>query len=127
MLTKIPRATLAEQAARNLIAFIESQDLKPGKLLPPECQLAADLGGSRPVSGDALESLRGQGIVGVVSGKGALVKLPDSQPLQRFVQRSMRLQREAIIDVMELPIGVEVQSAALAAQRRTPEDIARLT
>jgi DNA-binding FadR family transcriptional regulator len=127
MLTKIPRATLAEQAAQNLIAFIESQDLKPGKLLPPEYQLAADLGVSRPIIREALKSLEGQGIVEVVSGKGAMVKLPDSQPLQRFFQRTMRLQREAIIDVMELRIGVEVQSAALAARRHTPEDIARLT
>jgi GntR family transcriptional repressor for pyruvate dehydrogenase complex len=39
----------------------------------------------------------------------------------------MRIQHEAIIDVMELRIGIEVQSAALAARRRTPDDIARLT
>jgi GntR family transcriptional regulator, transcriptional repressor for pyruvate dehydrogenase complex len=127
MWTKIPRATLAEQAARNLRAFIESQELKPGKLLPPEYQLAADLGVSRPIIREALKSLEGQGIIEVVSGKGAMVKLPDSQPLQLFFQRSMGIQREAIIDVMELRIGVEIQSAALAAQRRTPDDIARLT
>jgi len=126
MLTKLSRETLAEQAAQNLIAFIESQDLKPGKLLPPEYQLAADLGVSRPIIREALKSLEGKGIVEVVSGKGAMVKLPNSQPLQIFFQRTMRIQREAIIDVMELRIGVEVQSAALAAQRRTPDDIARL-
>jgi DNA-binding FadR family transcriptional regulator len=126
MLTKITRATLAEQAAQNLIAFIESQDLKPGKLLPPEYQLAADLGVSRPVIREALKSLEGKGIVEVVSGKGAMVKLPNSQPLQLFFQRSMRIHREAIIDVVELRIGIEVQSAALAAQRRTPDDVARL-
>jgi DNA-binding FadR family transcriptional regulator len=127
MLTKIARATLAEQAAENLIAFIESQDLKPGKLLPPEYQLAADLGVSRPIIREALKSLEGKGIVEVVSGKGAMVKLPNSQPLQLFFQRTMRIQREAITDVMELRIGIEVQSAALAAQRRTPDDVARLT
>jgi hypothetical protein len=49
MLTKLSRETLAEQAARNLIAFIEEQDLKPGKLLPPETKLAADLGVSRSI------------------------------------------------------------------------------
>src|SRR5689334_6695743 len=115
MLTKIPRATLAEQAARNLIAFIESQDLKPGKLLPSESQLAADLGVSRPIIREALKSLEGKGIVEVVSGKGTVVKPPDGQPLQLFFQRTMRLESEAIIDVMELRKGIEVQSAALAA------------
>src|SRR5262245_39862413 len=89
MLTKLSRETLAEQAAQNLIAFIESQDLKPGKLLPSEYQLAADLGVSRPIIREALKSLEGKGIVEVVSGKGAMVKLPNSQPLQIFFQRTM--------------------------------------
>ena len=126
MLTKLSRETLAEQAARNLIAFIESQDLKPGNLLPPESQLAADFGVSRPIIREALKTLEGKGIVEVVSGKGAVIKPLDSQPLQLFFQRAMRIEREAIIDLMELRKGIEVQSAALAAQRRTSDDIARL-
>ncbi len=126
MLTKLSRETLAEQAARNLIAFIEAHDLKPGKLLPPEAQLAADFGVSRPIIREALKSLEGKGIVEVVSGKGAFVKPLDSQPLQLFFQRAVRIEREAIIDLMELRKGIEVQSAALAAQRRTPDHMARL-
>ena len=126
MLTKLSRETLAEQAARNLIAFIEAQDLKPGKLLPPEVQLAADFGVSRPIIREALKSLEGKGIVEVVSGKGAVVKPLDSQPLQLFFQRAMQIERETIIDLMELRKGLEVQSAALAAVRRTPDDVARL-
>ena len=49
MLQKLSRETLADQAARNLLDFIEAQDLKPGNLLPPETQLAASLGVSRPI------------------------------------------------------------------------------
>jgi DNA-binding FadR family transcriptional regulator len=126
MLTKLSRETLAEQAARNLLAFIEAQDLKPGKLLPPESQLAADFGVSRPIIREALKSLEGKGIVEVVSGKGAVVKQLDSQPLQLYFQRAMQIERETIIDLMELRKGVEVQSAALAALRRTADDLARL-
>jgi DNA-binding FadR family transcriptional regulator len=126
MLSKLSRETLAEQAARNLLAFIEAQDLKPGKLLPPETKLAADLGVSRPIIREALKSLEGKGIIEVVSGKGAIIKPLDSQPLQLFFQRAMQIEREAIIDLMELRKGIEVQSAALAAQRRTPEQIAQL-
>jgi DNA-binding FadR family transcriptional regulator len=126
MLTKLSRETLAEQAAKNLIAFIEAQNLKPGKLLPPESQLAANFGVSRPIIREALKCLEGKGIVEVVSGKGAVVKPLDSQPLQLFFERAVQMEREAIIDLMELRRGVEVQSAALAAQRRTPEAVARL-
>lgn len=127
MLTKLSRETLAEQAARNLMTFIEEQNLKPGKLLPPETKLAADLGVSRPIIREALKSLEGKGIVEVVSGKGAVVKPLDNQPLQLFFLRAVQIEHEAIIDLMELRKGIEVQSAALAAQRRTLEDIAQLT
>ena len=127
MLTKLSRETLAEQAARNLMAFIEKQDLKPGKLLPPETKLAADLGVSRPIIREALKSLEGKGIIEVVSGKGAVVKPLDNKSLQLFFLRAIQIEHEAIIDLMELRKGIEVQSVALAAQRRTPEDIAQLT
>lgn len=126
MLTKLSRETLAEQAARNLMAFIEDQNLTPGKLLPPETKLAADLGVSRPIIREALKSLEGKGIIEVVSGKGAVVKPLDNQPLQLFFQRAMQIEHEAIIDLMELRKGIEVQSAALAAQRRSVEDIEKL-
>jgi GntR family transcriptional repressor for pyruvate dehydrogenase complex len=126
MLTKLSRETLAEQAARNLMAFIEAQDLKPGKLLPPETKLAADLGVSRPIIREALKSLEGKGIIEVVSGKGAVVKPLDNQSLRLYFQRAMQIDSEAIIDLMELREGIEVRSAALAAGRRTPDELARL-
>ncbi len=109
------------------MAFIEEQDLKPGRFLPPETKLAADLGVSRPIIREALKSLEGKGIIEVMSGKGAVVKPLDNQSLQLFFLRAVQIEHEAIIDLMELRKGIEVQSVALAAQRRTPEDIAKLT
>lgn len=127
MLKKLSRETLAEQVARNLLAFIEDQDLKPGRTLPPETQLAANLGVSRPIIREALKSLTGQGVIEVVSGKGAIVKSLDSQVLHVFFRRATQIEPEAIIDLMELRKGIEVQAAALAARRRTPEQLAQLT
>ncbi|HJZ49750.1 MAG TPA: FadR/GntR family transcriptional regulator [Roseiflexaceae bacterium] len=126
MLTKLSRETLAEQAARNLIAFIEAQDLKPGKMLPPESKLAADLGVSRPIIREALKSLEGRGIIEVVGGKGAVVKPLDNQALRLYFQRAMQIDREAVIDLFELRESIEVRSAALAAGQRTPEEVTQL-
>jgi GntR family transcriptional repressor for pyruvate dehydrogenase complex len=126
MLTKLSRETLADQAARNLLAFIQAQELKPGSLLPSETQLAADLGVSRPIIREALKTLEGKGIIEVVSGKGAVVKPLDNQSLELYFQRAVQIEDEAIIDLVELRKGIEVQSAALAAQRGTPEELARL-
>jgi GntR family transcriptional repressor for pyruvate dehydrogenase complex len=125
MLQKLSRETLAEQAARNLIAFIEAKDLKPGKWLPSENQLAADLGVSRPIIREALKSLEGKGIIEVVSGKGAVVKPLDGQSLQQFFQRAIQIERDALIDLIELRRAIEIPGAGLAAQRRTPEELSQ--
>jgi len=127
MLTKLSRETLADQAARNLLAFIQSQALKPGSFLPPETQLAADLGVSRPIIREALKSLEGKGIIEVVSGKGSVIKPLDGEQLELYFQRAIQIESEAIIDLLELRKGIEVQSAVLAAQRCTPDEIAFLT
>jgi GntR family transcriptional repressor for pyruvate dehydrogenase complex len=126
MLTKLSRETLADQAARNLMAFIQSQALKPGSFLPPETQLAADLGVSRPIIREALKSLEGKGIIEVMSGKGSVIKPLDGEQLQLYFQRAIQIESEAIIDVLELRKGIEVQSAVLAAQRCTADEIASL-
>jgi GntR family transcriptional regulator, transcriptional repressor for pyruvate dehydrogenase complex len=126
MLTKLSRETLADQAARNLMAFIQAQALKPGSFLPPETQLAADLGVSRPIIREALKSLEGKGIIEVMSGKGAVIKPLDGQQLELYFQRAIEIESEAIIDLLELRKGIEVQSAVLAAQRCTPGEILSL-
>jgi DNA-binding FadR family transcriptional regulator len=126
MLTKLSRETLADQAARNLMAFIQAKALKPGSFLPPETQLAADLGVSRPIIREALKSLEGKGIIEVVSGKGAVIKPLDGQQLELYFQRAIEIESEAIIDLLELRKGIEVQSAVLAAQRCTADELATL-
>jgi GntR family transcriptional regulator, transcriptional repressor for pyruvate dehydrogenase complex len=126
MLTKLSRETLADQAARNLMAFIQSQALKPGSFLPPETQLAADLGVSRPIIREALKSLEGKGIIEVMSGKGSVIKPLDGEQLELYFQRAIQIESEAIIDLLELRKGIEVQSAVLAAQRRTADEISGL-
>jgi GntR family transcriptional repressor for pyruvate dehydrogenase complex len=126
MLTKVSRETLADQVARNLMAFIQSQALKPGSFLPPETQLAADLGVSRPIIREALKSLEGKGIIEIMSGKGAVIKPLDGELLELYFQRAIQIESEALIDLLELRKGIEVQSAVLAAQRCTDDEIAGL-
>lgn len=126
MLNKISRETLADQAARNLMAYIEAEDLKPGRWLPSEHQLAADLGVSRPIIREALKSLEGKGVIAVVSGKGAVVKPLDGQLLQQFFQRAIQIEQEALIDLIELRRAIEIAVAGQAARQRRPEELAQI-
>ncbi len=123
MFPKITRGTLAGQAAERLLEYIENQRMQPGDLLPSEASLAASFGVSRPVIREALKSLVGQGVIEIVNGKGALIRPIDSDPLRVFFHRAMQMDRGAILELMEVRRGLEVQAAALAAKRRTGQDI----
>src|SRR5690554_2390554 len=123
MLPKIVRGTLAEQVTERLLEYIEAQKLTPGCLLPSETSLAASFGVSRPVIREALKNLEGKGIVEIVNGKGAYIRPIDPNPLRLFFQRAVQMERGTILELMEVRKGLEVQAAALAAQRRNEQDL----
>jgi len=123
MLQKITRGTLAEQVTSRLLEYIENQNMKPGELLPSETSLANGFGVSRPVIREALKNLEGKGVIEIVNGKGALIRPIDSDPLRLFFQRAMQTERSAMLELMEVRKGLEVQAAMLAAERRAEKDL----
>jgi GntR family transcriptional repressor for pyruvate dehydrogenase complex len=125
-IVRLRRKTLAQQAAEQLSDYIESQPLAPGRWLPSEGQLATQLGVSRSILREALRILEATGVVTVVNGKGAMVKPLTGEVLAAFFSRAARHRRDAMLEVLEVREGIEAQSASLAAQRRTLEDVARL-
>lgn len=126
MFNSLSRDTLSDQVARQLLDFIETRDLKPGALLPSEQKLARDFKVSRPVIREALRSLAGKSIIEIVNGKGAIIKPLNAQPLGLFFQRALQIEQGSILAILEVRQGLEMQSARLAAERRTDEEQARL-
>jgi GntR family transcriptional repressor for pyruvate dehydrogenase complex len=126
MIKKLHRETLAEQAMASLMDFILKQGLKPGNVLPSEVTLASEFGVSRQVIREALKSLQGQGVIDIINGKGAVIRPIDSSALLVFFQRAVRLNRRTIIDLIEVRKGIEIQISMLAAERRTPTELARM-
>ena len=120
------RETLATQLAQRMIAFITVNGLKSGDALPSEARLAAQFGVSRPIMRESLRLLQAQGIIEVTNGKGATVRPLTSDPLSSFFAWATRFDEHALVELLEVRKGLEMQSAALAAERRTPEDIAAL-
>jgi DNA-binding FadR family transcriptional regulator len=126
MFTNLSRATLPEQIAQQLMDFISTQNLKPGDLLPSEIALTADFGVSRPVVREALKSLAGQGIIEIVNGKGAMIRAIDDEFLRLFFQRAIQIESRSMVELIEVRRPLEVQSARLAAERRTSEEIEQM-
>ncbi len=95
---------------------IKSGRLAPGSRLPTEEALTRAARVSRTVVREAVAALRAEGLVVTRQGVGACVSAePQRAP---FRLEPERLQSRAdILNVMELRLGVEIESAGIAAER----------
>ena len=122
MLTKLPRSTLSERAASQLVEFIRAE-MRPGDVLPAEARLAERLGVSRPIVREALKSLQGQGLVEVMNGKGAVVRSLSNGVLTSYFSRAIEINPATTLELMDVRRGIEFESARLAAQHRSKEQL----
>ena len=119
---------LYEKLADKILELISSGSWKPGFRLPPERELSEAFGVSRTVVREAVKALEARGVLESVAGGGVSVRLADfnmvSRSLQTYMQLSNRVDFE--IRLNEVRRVLEVEMVALAAARRTPEEVARL-
>lgn len=118
------RGNLVSMLAKSLEREILAGKYGPGDQLPTESALASSAGVSRTVVREAVASLRAAGLVETRQGAGAFVL----SGIRRLggLPNVERDQIEDIIVVLELRLAVEVEAAALAAARRTDDDIERI-
>ena len=117
------RSRLYEQIVERLLALIKELRLVAGDRLPPERELAASIGVSRASVRQALVVLEVQGLVEVRHGEGAV--LLETRP-DAAVMAAARAHTRRLPEVIEAREALEVKLAALAAERRTEEDIERM-
>ncbi len=123
-LRPLQRSRLYEQLVERLLALVLEQELEPGDRLPPERELAADLGVSRASVRQALIVLEVQGLVEVRHGEGAI--LLEKRTDSAAVLSAVTAHRRRLPEVIEAREALEVQLASLAAVRRTEEDLDRI-
>ncbi len=95
-----------------------------GAKLPTEGQFMAEFGVSRTVVREALSQLQAAGLVQTRHGIGTFVVGTAPQGFQVGAAQLATL--GDVIALLELRIGVETEAAALAAQRRTPAQLAAM-
>jgi GntR family transcriptional repressor for pyruvate dehydrogenase complex len=122
-LRPVSRPRLYEQLVERLLDHIQAEGLQPGDRLPPERELATQLAVSRASVSQALIALEVQGVIDVRHGDGAVIL--DVPPRQQ-VLAALDTRRNQLREVIEAREALEVQLAGLAAQRRTPEDLAAI-
>ena len=70
----LERSTLAQSVAERLLALLRHGTFRPGDRLPPERQLAQDLGVGRSTVREALQLLAARDIIDARPGRGTVVK-----------------------------------------------------
>lgn len=118
--------TLAHRVVTGLKDRILAGELPPGTRLPSESDLIEEYGVSRTVVREAVTRLRTEGLVETFQGRGSYVLSIPAPSSFTFESTAVRSQRD-VLAVVDFRLGIESESAALAAQHRTATDAAAIT
>lgn len=128
VLGRLERTSLSEQAVQSLLQRIEDEQLQPGTPLPSEAQLGESLGVSRTVVREALRTLKGLGVVEIANGKNPIVRRDlDASALGIYFSRALQVLENSTDDLMDVRASLEARAAELAARRRTPAQLTRMS
>lgn len=115
--------TLGARVAGKLLQKIRADQLVPGTRLPSEQVMAVHFGVSRTVVREAIAVLKADGILSTRKGSGTFVcAAPDT-----FADSDAALTEQSVqslLNLIEVRRGLESETAALAALRRSPGQLA---
>ena len=119
----IARASLSDKIVEQIIDLISRDVLKPGERLPPERELCKKFGVGRTSLREALRSLAVMGILDGRVGEGTFISNNNKKYLEKTLQWGLLLDRKKVQDLIETRLMLESQTAFLAAQRATKDDL----
>ena len=116
---------LSERVVAALRGKVMAGEFAPGQKLPTESQLTETFGVSRTVVREAIATLAADGLVEAKQGAGVFVI---ERPAQAFVSISAEhgTTISNALNVLEVRMGIEIESAGLAAIRRNSAQEARI-
>jgi DNA-binding FadR family transcriptional regulator len=125
---RIQQPRLSTHIFRQVMTRLVRGDIKPGERLPPELELASQLGVSRAGVREALRMLEQAGVVAIRRGKrgGAFVRENSHASIIEGLALMYQLDQLTREELAEARHFVEGTTARLAAQRATHEDLERM-
>jgi GntR family transcriptional repressor for pyruvate dehydrogenase complex len=122
----VARRKVYEQVAEQLLGQIAARRLRPGDVLPSERELTESFAVGRSSIREALRMLESQGVIGAVNG-GSFVVADAASPLNTSLRLMFTMDDQAgIHDLFELRRILEVEAAALAAERHRDQHLVEM-
>lgn len=119
------RGSLTEAVIEQLVVRIDAGTYGSGEKLPSEQALCQEFGVSRTVVREAVASLRLGGRLTARQGVGIFV--PDGKTRRLEFEVSPDDDIRNALTILELRLAVEIEAVALAAARRTPNNLSDIT
>jgi GntR family transcriptional repressor for pyruvate dehydrogenase complex len=113
---------VSDQVFEQLRELIFRGEFKPGERIMPERELSEAMGVSRTSVRDAISKLVAVGLLEQRQGQGTFVRLRATEEKQPLAA-AMESEEATLEDLLEVRMGLECNSAALAARRALETDL----
>lgn len=124
---KLLRTPALNRAIQDQIKqYITEHQLRPGDALPPETQLAADLGVSRGSVREAIKALESLGIIEVRHGNGIFVREFNFDSVLDLLSYGLVFDRSKITEILQIRKWLEVAAIGEAVRQANEEQIASI-
>ncbi len=122
----IKRVNVSDQVFEQLKTQLLSGNWQPGEKIPSENELSEKFQVSRVTIRQALQRLTALGLLETRFGEGSFVKKAEVGNFMNVLVPHAYLSKNSTLEVLEFRQVVETESAGLAAERATPEDVRQL-
>lgn len=122
MFQPIQSTTVVQQIIDKITQSLIKGELKPGDRLPPEPELAIQLGVSRTSLREALKTLCGLGVLNARKRGGTFIATEGSQSMLNPLVFNLIIEKGSKDELFELRVLLEVDAVELAIKKATAED-----
>jgi len=119
----VRRKKLSDEVCEQLEQMIINGEFEPNQKMKSEAELAAMFNVSKTVIREALSVLKAKGLIEGRAGSGNYLREQNGESVVASFASTVLINRDALIELLELRRGLEVEAASLAAKRATSEDI----
>jgi GntR family transcriptional repressor for pyruvate dehydrogenase complex len=118
----IQSTTVVQQIIEKITQSLIKGELKPGDRLPPEPELALQLGVSRTSLREALKTLSGLGVLNARKRGGTFIATEGSQLMLNPLIFNLIIEKGSKDDLFELRVLLEVDAIELVIKKATEDD-----